>query len=104
MSIEKEWTEELERRGLKAVRAMLSGRGPRVGPAAECKLFIPGKQNPLWGFVEDWISHKEAEAKVEVRAKEAEARATATKWNRYNLALGVLAIVVAIVIAWWFNK
>jgi hypothetical protein len=103
MNIENEWTEELERRGVASVVAMLSGRGVGVGRGAEFKLFTPGMPNPSRGFVEDWVGHKEAEVKAEAKAKEAEAKATGTKWNRYNLALGVLAIVVAIVIAWWFK-
>lgn len=95
-SVEKEcgasWSEALERRGKDSVVATLAS-GVGDGSASPFPLGMHGMPNPTREFVEGWIIRKEAEVK-----------ATGTKWNRYNLALGVLAIVVAIVIAWWFNK
>ena len=108
ISIEMEWSAQLDRRGLTSVVAALSGSEVGIGRGAEFRLFIAGMQNPSRGFVEDWVGRKEAEARAEARAKEAEAKVTEARRHRHNLTvnivLSILAVVVAIAIAWWFNK
>jgi hypothetical protein len=93
MSIEEawdaKWSEELDRRGLTSVVAALSGGDVRPGRGAEFPLFLGGTPNPSRGYVEDWISRKEAvTTKVEARRF----------WCIFVAAL--LAVVVGIIAAW----
>ena len=87
MSNEDEWTAQLDRRGLTSVVVALSKVG--AGRGAEFPLLTGDVPNPSRGFVEDWISHKEAEA-----------AATETRRFWCIFVAAVLAVVVGVIAAW----
>jgi hypothetical protein len=72
MSIEEtwgaKWSEELDRRGMASVVAMLSSRAVGTGRASTYYFGIQGMPDPTREFVEGWIIRREAATrKLETR-------------------------------------
>ena len=83
------WREELDRRGIRSVTATLSSGDIRPGRGAEFHLFLGGTPNPSRGYVEDWISRKQAEA-----------TGIDTKRFWYLLIASVVAAAASVIAAW----
>ena len=86
----------MELMGRDAVRIKLS----QMLPDRSAAFKLPDQPSCKRGFAADWLARME----VEDRAKAAAEKVTEAKRYRHGIAVAVLGVVVAIAIAWWFNK